>query len=392
MSKLSDLIATLTRQVNSRHPDIMMIKHPVHLIKALKELNDIVGMCDVKDDIADQVIFLIMATRKGEKSKYMLNTIFYGPPGVGKTKVGVILANIWWSMGFIEKRTIETTSDSDQNWNNIYFLVALLIIVYIIQFCAYMYGKNGLFFAGAIVAAIILFGIIFYLLWELAMNEMNNYHVEDDTYFRIISRADFVAPYVGQTAIKTMDLLNKNRGKVLFIDEAYSLLNDDRDSFGMEALTALNQFMSENPQDIVIIFAGYKDKMQSGIFEKQPGLPRRCMWHFECEGYSGSELYDIFKTQLKKEKWSITDEDVSRQMFIDNKAIFPSYGGDTERLCFFAKLESNREAFHNGSEVNSKLNSVQIRKGMELLQQNNIKKDHVSVTDKMAELYSKLRS
>ena len=75
---------------------------------------------------------------------------------------------------------------------------------------------------------------------------------------RIVSREDFVGGFLGQTAIKTENLLKESLGKVLFIDEAYSLINDERDSYGYECLTTLNRFMSEHSSEIVIIFAGYK--------------------------------------------------------------------------------------------------------------------------------------
>ncbi len=149
---------------------------------------------------------------------------------------------------------------------------------------------------------------------------------------------------MGQTAPKTKSLLQANLGKVVFIDEAYSLFNGERDQFGMEALTTINLFMSENPDSIAIIFAGYKNLMKHGIFHVQPGLSRRCMWHFECKGYDGEELADIFFRQAYADGWCIRDPDYSdiRKLISDHCDHFENYGGDTERLLFFSQIEASR--------------------------------------------------
>lgn len=174
-------------------------------------------------------------------------------------------------------------------------------------------------------------------------------------------------------------MLKDNLGKVLFIDEAYSLLNDSRDPYGLDALNTLNLFMSENPNGIVVIFAGYKDLLENGIFKAQPGLPRRCMWHFECDGYNGSQLSDIFIRQLEGEGWASDDEGATRSIIEENLEIFPSYGGDTERLCFFSQLESSRDEFVSSTgESSNKLTVDHIKKGIERLRRNNLHRNESS--------------
>lgn len=97
----------------------------------------------------------------------------------------------------------------------------------------------------------------------------------DDQIIKVVTRADFVDRYVGWTSPKTIKLLEENLGKVLFVDEAYSLINGPHDEFGMEALTALNLFLSQRPREIIVVFAGYKDLLQTGVYSVQPGLKRR---------------------------------------------------------------------------------------------------------------------
>ena len=88
----------------------------------------------------------------------------------------------------------------------------------------------------------------------------------DDQIIKVVTRADFVDRYVGWTSPKTIKLLEENLGKVLFVDEAYSLINGPHDEFGMEALTSLNLFLSQHSKEIIVIFAGYKDLLQTGVY------------------------------------------------------------------------------------------------------------------------------
>jgi hypothetical protein len=130
---------------------------------------------------------------------------------------------------------------------------------------------------------------------------------DEDLPFKIITRENLVAKYVGQTAPLTMETLNSCLGHVVLIDEAYLLYHNQNsgDSFGMEALTLINEFMSKHAGEIIIIFAGYKDLMKETIFKAQPGLQRRCGWTFEINAYSPSELAEIFTRQLARDNWEI---------------------------------------------------------------------------------------
>ena len=189
----------------------------------------------------------------------------------------------------------------------------------------------------------------------------------------IVSREDFVDKYIGGTDKKTKNLLENNLGKVLFIDEAYSLINRHDDPYGLEALNVLNRFLSEHPNEIVVIFAGYKELMQRTIFKMQPGLPRRCMWHFDCEPYSPEDLYLIFKKQLKNYKF--IDEKAVKLLFQYNADAFPSAGGDTERLTHFVKIEHSKDLITNPKIQKNVLLTAHIERGIALLRENNIHKD-----------------
>jgi len=264
-----------------------------------------------------------------------------------------------------------------------------------------MYRKIGLFWFAIIVGVFIVIGLVVYWLgylnnimdWEENQTQkVLTGELKDRDIITVVSRRDFVGDYVGQTAGKTKSLLMNNLGKVIFIDEAYSLLNDSRDPYGLEALTTLNLFMSENPESIVVVFAGYKDLMQNGIFTAQPGLPRRCMWHFECDGYDGVQLAEIFFDQLDKEGWKVENKKAVTKLINNNKELFPSFGGDTERLVFFVQLEVSRDCFLVDSShcQNQTLTLNQVKKGLDRLKDNNIHTEDNS-DDTMKNMVEKLQ-
>ena len=381
LDELESLIQVLQYQMRTNDQRIRSIKYPDMLMTSLYELKNLVGMERLKDSIALQVMRLIDASNNGEKSSRMLNTILYGPPGVGKTKVGIILSKIWFSLGYLKKSSTVKASDAGaanagfpntttteistgEGPNPLVTLGILFLLygfAYVVSGVSYIYERLGFLWLLFIIFATMAIFVLLY--WnkrtytyitnivtnapeqeEIKMDSKYVSEIQDRDLITVVSRQDFVADYLGQTATKTKALLYKNLGKVVFIDEAYSLINGDRDSFGMEALTTLNLFMSEHPDSIAIIFAGYKDMMKHGIFHVQPGLPRRCMWHFECDRYTGNQLAEIFFRQVENDGWRIKEGDYEkiRDLICDNEDIFVSYGGDTERLLFFSQLEASR--------------------------------------------------
>jgi len=171
----------------------------------------------------------------------------------------------------------------------------------------------------------------------------------EDPKFVVAAREDLIAEYLGQTAPKTKKVLERARGGVLFIDEAYSLCNMDggsKDKYGEECLTTINEFMSLHPDEIIIIFAGYKDKLMSSIFKAQPGLMRRCAYFFEIKDYTINGLNKIFRTQLSKNGWSLDQNVKLHDVFTENQDLIRDGGGGfTESLVFFCKLAYGNSKF-----------------------------------------------
>ena len=106
-------------------------------------------------------------------------------------------------------------------------------------------------------------------------------------------RSALVAGYLGQTAIKTQKVIQSALGGVLFIDEAYSLANDEQDSYGKEAIETLLKAMEDHRDELVVIVAGY-DELMHKFIDSNPGLRSRFSKYFNFPDYEGKELAAIF--------------------------------------------------------------------------------------------------
>ena len=122
-----------------------------------------------------------------------------------------------------------------------------------------------------------------------------------------VTRDDLVGQYIGHTAPKTKDVLKKAMGGVLFIDEAYYLYRPDNErDYGQEAIEILLQIMENNRDDLVVILAGYADRMES-FFNSNPGFRSRIAHHIEFPDYSDTELHRIAGHILGEQNYRLTE-------------------------------------------------------------------------------------
>jgi len=123
-----------------------------------------------------------------------------------------------------------------------------------------------------------------------------------------VDRSGLVAGFVGQTALKTQEVIGKALGGVLFIDEAYALTNQESpNDFGQEAVEVILKGMEDNRDDLIVIVAGYTDLMRDFI-HSNPGLESRFNKYFQFEDYNGEQLAEIFRSQCKKNGYTLNDE------------------------------------------------------------------------------------
>ena len=121
-----------------------------------------------------------------------------------------------------------------------------------------------------------------------------------------VDRSALVAGYVGQTATKTMEVLEKAKGGVLFIDEAYTLSRGAENDFGQEAIDTMLKYMEDHRDELVVIVAGYDDLMQKFI-DSNPGLKSRFNKYIHFPDYTGEEMEKIFLLQCKSNGYVIEE-------------------------------------------------------------------------------------
>jgi probable Rubsico expression protein CbbX len=115
-----------------------------------------------------------------------------------------------------------------------------------------------------------------------------------------VTRDDLVGQYIGHTAPKTKEVLKRAMGGVLFIDEAYYLYRPENErDYGQEAIEILLQVMENSRDDLVVILAGYKDRMDT-FFRSNPGMASRIAHHIDFPDYTADELYEIAALMLGK--------------------------------------------------------------------------------------------
>ena len=124
-----------------------------------------------------------------------------------------------------------------------------------------------------------------------------------------VDRSGLVAGFVGQTALKTTEVVNSALGGILFIDEAYSLAPDigAGNDFGRESIETLLKMMEDHRNDLIVIVAGYSEPMLRFI-TSNPGLESRFNRYFMFEDYNSEELYDIFNMMCVKSEYILTDD------------------------------------------------------------------------------------
>ena len=127
-----------------------------------------------------------------------------------------------------------------------------------------------------------------------------------------VDRSGLVAGFVGQTALKTSEAVQKAIGGVLFIDEAYALVNaESANDFGHEAIEVLLKNMEDHRKDLIVIVAGYSKPMER-FLHSNPGLESRFNKYFYFEDYNGAELFAIFRSMCEKNGYALSPEGAER--------------------------------------------------------------------------------
>jgi len=165
-----------------------------------------------------------------------------------------------------------------------------------------------------------------------------------------VTRDDLVGQYIGHTAPKTREILKRAMGGVLFIDEAYYLYRPENErDYGQEAIEMLLQQMEDHRDDLVVILAGYKDRMQQ-FFRSNPGLSSRIAHHIDFPDYTSAELLEIGQLMLKEMQYALSRE---------AEAVLREY----------IELRQTQPNFSNARSIRNALDRARLRQATRLLAQ-----------------------
>jgi hypothetical protein len=194
--------------------------------------------------------------------------------------------------------------------------------------------------------------------------------------FRKVTRNDLIAGYLGQTSIKTRKVIDECLGGVLFIDEAYSLANENNeDMYAKECLDTLCEALSDCKNELMVIIAGYECELNNRFFSANSGLESRFIWRFKMDDYNAKELLQIFSVLVLKNGWSYLDEDaINERWFREKKETFKGLGRDMEALFTYTKVAHGLRIYGIPVEFKRKISLEDMDRGYNMFL-NNVKKD-----------------
>lgn len=319
INNISDIIQ-LTEKYKL-DPDIIynINMRALHDIKIpLEELNNMIGMNNLKTNIVDQILYFVQDLHKNSNhSGDFMHTVIYGPPGTGKTEIAKIMGKIYSNIGILKKGT-----------------------------------------------------------------------------FKKVTRSDLIAGYLGQTTLKTRDVIKESLGGVLFIDEAYALGNSEkRDSFAKECIDTLCEALSDNKENLMVIIAGYEIELKECFFNYNQGLDSRFTWRFKTDNYSAEDLHKIFIKKVKDIGWELhKDSKITSDFFKKNYEYFPFFGRDIENVLAKTKIAHGKRIFCKPENEKKQITLQDLEKGFENYLKNDNIQNRKEMEYKKQQLYYSLYS
>lgn len=203
--------------------------------------------------------------------------------------------------------------------------------------------------------------------------------------FKKVTRSDLIAGYLGQTALKTRDVLKDSLGGVLFIDEAYALGNNERrDSFAKECIDTLCEGLSHHKNNLMVIIAGYEEELRDCFFSYNEGLESRFVWRFKTDDCNAEQLMYIFFKKTKDAGWCIsTDSNISVSWFESNIKCFKHYGRSMEVLFTKTKIAHSKRIFCKANKYKKQIILEDLEKGLEMYNASQDKKNTNNIPNTM---------
>jgi probable Rubsico expression protein CbbX len=178
-----------------------------------------------------------------------------------------------------------------------------------------------------------------------------------------VTREDLVGQYVGHTAPKTREQLQKAEGGILFIDEAHHLYKPDNErDYGAEAIELLLQVMENQRDDLILIFGGKKDRLE-GFFNSNPGISSRIGNHIDFPDYSVDELLKIAKIMLDEQQYQLTPQaEIALSQYIQKRKEKPLFANarSVKNALDRARMRQANRIFESRGQVLTKKELVNL--------------------------------
>ena len=355
INNISDLIQLCNDYKLAENVEYNIDMKSLHKIKDdLNDLNTMIGMKTLKENIVDQLLFYLQnlhISKQANKSKNrsntltgdFLHTVIYGSPGTGKTEVAKIIGRIYSNLGIIKSKPPSLSSEKKK-----FSLSSLSPSSSSSSSSSSSTSSSSL---------------------SLSTTRSK---------FKKVTRSDLIAGYLGQTALKTKDVIKDSLGGVLFIDEAYSLGNTEkRDSFAKECIDTLCEALSDNKDNLMVIIAGYEKDLNECFFSYNDGLDSRFIWRFKVDDYTAEDLRDIFVKKVGDMGWSVCEE-LKVEWFEKNMKYFKFFGRDMETLFTKTKIAHSRRVFCKPEEMKTKITMKDLENGFEIFIKNEEVKNRVN--------------
>jgi hypothetical protein len=348
IKNITDLINLCNDYKLAVNVDYNINMQSLHKIKNdLVELNNMIGMKNLKENIVDQLLYYLQnlhipgvthssrssGSSSGSGGGDFLHTVIYGSPGTGKTEVAKIIGRIYSNLGVIKSKGSASASSG----------------TYVPPKKKSSSGSGS------------------------SSSSSGSSCSSSGPKFKKVTRADLIAGYLGQTALKTKDAIKDSIGGVLFIDEAYALGNTEkRDSFSKECIDTLCEALSDHKDDLMVIIAGYEKDLNECFFAYNDGLDSRFTWRFKIDDYTAEDLRDIFIKKVKDFGWSVhQNEEIKVEWFEKHMKYFKYYGRDMETLFSKTKIAHSRRVFCKPENVKTKITMKDLESGFEMYTNNN---------------------
>lgn len=397
---------------------------PDFLVESLRELEEFIGLDNIKDELVDQIISFIGDKAENRDTNDMHHVLLTGGPGVGKTELGKVIAKIWVGVGFLKVKETNKKSKSVSDFQNKLIREQRIeinglkdkinagkgYVDNVVSVCSLTKDSLGRLISQKDKMTKNVYDSVYkdmcsgcdtleqiqqfmtqlnpkkksYVGMGIPKEELMKDFEEptNEVPFHVFNSYDVISRYAGDTHHRTKAALDAALGGVAYFDEAYNLCRRSpgmEDSYGSQALTIINEYMSSKKDELIVIFAGYYEDIYNNLFKVQRGLESRFTHKFDIKPYTPEQLTRILILQFKRNGFQLKLSEELEDLISENEKLFMYQGRDMGTLCLYARnifSRLNYDKIKAGKKVSNVIDDLKIiEEAIEIFKQNMIYKN-----------------